>query len=271
MTLLDTNKDLIEHIKTRHLLSSPNAKRVERKIYICHECTHIFFNKDVLVTHMLFVHLIKKNNRGDKKYSCPKCIKKCSIKSVWFHLQQHDMPSVSMCDICLVNFPSRAALYEHVKTHSSYFNCEPCGYNSTQSSAYDAHLQMHAQREVPYRKVSSQVFNAVFKKYKHGFVRYNVHNTMKGLNLPRFMEICTLCREICLSHREAKLHVLRDHMYHAELEKKKHLCVCGEEFYYKVVLKQHVMKSKGIHQPIGMLVNGWSITRDLSDLDDTKN
>lgn len=251
MTLQESNEDLISHIKTQHLLSSPNAQRVERKIYICDDCTHIFFNKELLAAHILYLHLTNKYDRKNKQFTCPKCLKNFRLKSIWFHFQKHEIPSVTLCDICLTNFSNRAELFQHIQTHSGYYKCEPCGYNSTKDHLFDLHMKKHAQRVIHHTEMSSGVMNFVFKKQKPNIVRYNVHNAVKGLNLPNFIHICTLCREICLSVAETKLHILRDHTFD-ESKKKTHECVCGEEFDYKIVLKQHVMKMKGFHQPVGM-------------------
>lgn len=255
MTLHDSNAALISHIKMQHLLSSPDAKRVERVIYICDECTRIFFNKRVLETHMLYVHQTLKRNRRTTHFACPKCSKKGFLKSIWFHLQNHEIPSVSLCDICLCNLPNRAELQKHLKTHPGYYKCEPCGYIAKKDYLFESHLKKHTLKAKHYNNVSSN-FKGVFKEHKSkgNLFHYNIHNAVKGLVLPKFIDICTLCREICLSHAEIKNHILRDHIdvYNVS-EKKTYLCECGEEFDYKVVLMQHVMKMKGSHRAAGMV------------------
>lgn len=249
MTLFVSNIELIKHIKSQHLLSSPNAHRVERLIYICDECSNIFFNKDVLAIHMTSVHLSKESNLKQSFFTCPKCFRNCRLKTMWFHLQLHDIPSVSLCDICLNSCPDRTVLREHLKLHKRYLKCEPCGYISTIPILFNSHMEQHKQRTPQQGEIPPNVLNSVFKKRKNKIIRYNMHNAIKGLNLPKFMHICTLCREICVSSGEKRRHILRDHMLE-EVGKKMYLCTCGEEFEYKVMLKQHLLKMKGSHRAV---------------------
>ncbi|KOB66389.1 Uncharacterized protein OBRU01_21328, partial [Operophtera brumata] len=223
--------------------------RVERQIYICDVCTHIFFNKELLAAHILYVHLTNKYDRKHRHFTCPKCLRNFRLKSIWFHFQKHEIPSVSLCDICLTNFPNRAELFQHIQTHSGYYVCETCGYNCTKEHLFALHMKKHAQKPIHRGEVSLGVVNFVFKKQKPSIIRYNVHNAVKGLNLSNFVHICTLCREICLSVDEIKSHILRDHMFY-ESKKNAYACVCGEAFDFKIVLKQHVMKTKGFHRPV---------------------
>lgn len=245
-----TPENLLRHIKAVHLLSSEDAKRVEREIFICNECSKIFFNKRMLVAHMAVRH---RNVRSKKqRFECPKCLKLVRCNTLWSHFQFEDILSMACCPICLVKFTNTTELKSHILTHPSYFYCNICNYSTKTEKTFNEHVSKHKKK----CKSVDNIDKLNIEQYFISSVRYMKWrllriSSFKGLNLPPNVYICVLCREICRNTEEMKNHYLA-HVAVEEkrVEKKKHVCTCGEEFFNSVLLKHHVFKMKGEHSVI---------------------
>lgn len=254
MKLQPNYSALISHMKTEHLLSSPTAKRVEREIYICDYCNNIFFNKDILDIHIQFRHLYTMKERKTRRFKCPRCVKTSSLVNVWFHLQKHDISSVSACDICLLTFPNRQQLHEHLKSHPFLYRCETCLYSTNKESLFNSHLDKHESRVIKRMRKVDRTVKKVFRVTKKDIlVKFNIHNLLRGLLLPNILRICILCREICTDKIDMRIHVLKDHLFKETTVKIKYICACGEEFSNKILIKHHVFKLKGTHRILGKI------------------
>ncbi|KAG6463308.1 hypothetical protein O3G_MSEX013797 [Manduca sexta] len=237
-----TPEGLLRHIKTEHLLTSPTAHRIEREIFICDHCNHIFFNKMMLIAHIQYIHgtKISKNNY----ISCPKCYKRKNVKKLWFHFAVHQMNMISTCQICFVDCRNTRRLKEHMRTHTGYYYCETCNFTTNKDKYFENHVLKHKHRNAFPRNVEPRKYFVPGPFL--GLWKYKRETGIKGLQIHDVF-ICVLCREICASKGDMRSHIFVDHAPET-IAKKKLLCSCGEEFFNTVLLKHHVFKMKGDHK-----------------------
>lgn len=240
--------ELIRHIKTRHLLSGPDAIRVEREIFICDGCSAVFFNKRLLQAHVLIFHT--NQDRVNTFSECPKCLKPYRLKTMWYHFQGHNIQSVSCCKICLTKCRDRKELLQHVDSHFKHLYCEICQYQTKNEAYFKEHL---ATRHVWLKNA-----NTIGGRWKPYFLpkggdykpRFQCDTAFKGLRMELFaqveLRVCIMCREICIGDTRAIEHVQSEHMGR-EQPRALHRCTCGETFNSKVLLKHHIFKNKGTH------------------------
>lgn len=245
-----TAENLLRHIKTVHLLSSEDASRIEREIFICNECSKIYFNKQMLVVHMAVRH---RNVRSRKeRIECPKCMKLVRCNTLWSHCQFEDILSIACCPICLTKFSNMEEMRSHISTHPNYFYCNICAYSTKSDKNFKEHVSKYKNRFKHVENVSKAKLQECFiSSIRYMQWRLLRISSFKGLNLPPNIHICILCREICRNSDEMKRHYL-SHIMHVEqrVEKKKHACICGEEFFNSVLLKHHVFKMQGEHRAL---------------------
>ncbi|XP_059050255.1 zinc finger protein 142-like isoform X2 [Achroia grisella] len=236
-------KTLLEHIKVEHLLSSKNATRVERQIYVCDYCSYIFFNKLLLAAHIQKKHYPKSRKTC---IQCPKCLKTTRPTLAYGHFELHQFKSITLCPICLDKCTSRQDLLEHLKMHTKYYHCNMCAYETKKETNYLSHLLTH-------KKFQSQ-YTGDFTKYYipvKGVMKKKFHSpyVINGLPLWNNLYICILCREICTTRNKMQLHIT-EHEMPKVMQIKRHMCSCGEEFFNNVLLKHHIFKLKGNHNTL---------------------
>ncbi|XP_052748423.1 PR domain zinc finger protein 5-like [Galleria mellonella] len=236
-------KTLYNHIKEEHLLSSKNAVRVEREIYICDYCCHIFFNKLLLASHIQRKHWPKTTKRI---IECPKCLKMVTPQFLYGHAEMHQLQSISLCPICLEKCINRSDLAVHLRSHMKHYYCNICQYSTKRENYYQTHINHHKKYKVPYQGDFARYYIPVKGVLKKKFL---TPFPIKGLPLWNNVHICILCREICLSRHKMQLHV-SEHIEPKVTLRKRHVCVCGEEFFNNVLLKHHVFKLKGSHSAL---------------------
>lgn len=244
-----TPENLLRHIKTVHLLSSEDAIRIEREIYICNECSKIFFNKRMLIVHMAVRH---RNVRSKKqRIECPKCLKPVRCNALWSHCQFEDILSIACCPICLTKFRNTTEMKSHMSTHPSFFYCNICNYSTKSVQNFNEHVSKYKNKLQHVEKVDKlkleQCFVSNIRYMQWRLLRIG---SFKGLNLPPNINVCIICREICRNSEEMKQHYLSHAIVEQPLEKKKHVCTCGEEFFNNVLLKHHVFKLQGEHRAL---------------------
>ncbi|KAM3955269.1 uncharacterized protein ACR2FA_010842 [Aphomia sociella] len=234
---------LYKHIKEEHLLSSATARQVEREIYVCDYCHHIFFNKNLLVTHIQQRHILRHDRA---RIQCPKCFKLLHYNVMYGHFEMHRLQSISLCPICLKKCKNKNDLSLHVKMHKRYYHCDICQYNAKNETRFLMHIQNHKYKRNEFKGDCMQYFvpqKGVIKK------KFQVHYMIKGLALWNNVHICVLCRKICMNQRKMRIHMM-EHTDAKLSVKKKHLCLCGEEFFNNVLLKQHIFKLQGHHRAL---------------------
>ncbi|KAL4702188.1 hypothetical protein ACJJTC_013984 [Scirpophaga incertulas] len=231
-----TSNDLLEHIKVDHLFSSPTAQRIEREIFVCDECSQIFFNKRILEFHIVQQHM------RNRRVPCPVCPNKdLHRKAMWNHLEAHQLRSVSTCPICLRKFKSVSQLKQHIDTHNRYYFCDPCGLRTHREEIFNEHIMQYKSRNISWHTEINcrKVFVFPSPKKTH-FIR----NVLKGIVMLNLIYICSLCRELCTSRNAMIKHIKRVHMTVVIKPETKHICKCGEEFEKGVFLKLHMLKSE---------------------------
>ncbi|XP_045509111.1 zinc finger protein 142-like [Colias croceus] len=239
LQIFEDRDELIKHIKTDHLLSSEDATRVEREIFICDECHCIFFNKRHLALHIIYHHY---RVRGQMRVECPKCEKFIRIRTLWFHFLVHKIQSVASCKICFYKCKNRQHLREHVKSHPKHLYCAICQYETKKEDLFKQHLAL--------KHKNSNAIACNPQPYfvpKYAEVRMPKLSSFLGLSLTNNVRLCVLCREICVGDCEMHEHI-KVHMSGEKILSKLYSCVCGEQFFNKVLLKHHIFKLKGIHR-----------------------
>ncbi|XP_023938461.2 uncharacterized protein LOC112046165 [Bicyclus anynana] len=132
-----SKEDMMKHIRTEHLLSSPCSYRVERQTFVCDLCSAIFFNKQNLVIHLKYGHL---ENSVHKLIKCVLCLRNIQIRNISAHFYMHNIQSVSTCRICLHKCHNCKALKEHMKSHPLYLKCEMCFFETSRLDAFQNHI-----------------------------------------------------------------------------------------------------------------------------------
>ncbi|KAJ8704800.1 hypothetical protein PYW08_012120 [Mythimna loreyi] len=238
-------QELIEHILVNHFHCPPNAVMINREIYICDHCHRLFFNKQLLVTHLYHWHTKKTRENGQLRFNCPKCWKMIRAKSTWFHLLYHGCFNLGTCPICLKTFENRKEMLKHVKTHPSTFRCSICNFETTKECYLNSHLDKH-KKTIQYNSqddaarffLPNQMVPSVNNRMVHIF---------KGIPLAKQVKICILCRALAFSEEEMKQHIYAAHVPEEKIKSKTHQCLCGEIFFNNVLLKHHIFKLKGNH------------------------
>ncbi|XP_053622943.1 zinc finger protein 423-like [Plodia interpunctella] len=238
------NKEaLYQHIKSTHLLSSNNAERIEREIFICDHCCRLFFNKSLLEVHMVRKHPRKVSENW--KVKCPKCYKMLKRTSLWGHLEHHHISSVATCPICLEKCMNRTDLCNHLKKHRKYYDCGVCQFSTRVEDTFRKHLKSHRDSA---SSIDVKLDKYFVPKYKTNIVTiYSTPSVMKGFSLMNNLHICIICRHLCVNKAEMKYHLAYDHTTIKEEARKEYKCRCGEVFFNKILLKQHVFKEKVGH------------------------
>lgn len=203
----------------------------------------------MLVVHMAVRH---RNVRSRKeRVECPKCLKLVRCNTLWAHCQFEDILSIACCPICLTKFMNTTEMHSHIKTHQSYFHCNICTYNTKSENNFKQHILKYKNRfkhvdNVDKFKVE-QCFISSIRYMRWRLLRLS---SFKGLNLPPNINVCIICREICRNSDEMKKHYMSHVVVEQRVEKKKHVCTCGEEFFNQVLLKHHVFKMQGDHRAL---------------------
>ncbi|XP_068627278.1 zinc finger protein 639-like [Battus philenor] len=250
-----SKQDLIHHVKTWHLLSSEDAVRVEREMFICDICTVIFFNKLLLQAHILIFHT--NCDKLNTFTECPKCLKMVHLKNIWYHFQGHHIQSVSCCKICLTKCTDRKEVLQHVSSeHNKYLFCDICQYQSKNANYFREHLNTRHGRKVQPGSSSVRYKPYFLPRVGDYKLKFVCDTAFKGLKISYLEElkirICILCREICIGEQSMKDHIRNVHTVH-QPQQLCHICSCGETFNNKVLLKHHIFKSKGDHTDIGLI------------------
>ncbi|XP_041983564.1 protein suppressor of hairy wing-like [Aricia agestis] len=239
----EDSNSLLEHIKVEHLFTSADSFRVQREIFICHECGTIFFNKKFIELH--FETHIHKLDKFRKTLQCLVCPKKVCVKSMWVHLQGHDIQNVGMCPICFVKCSSRKLLIEHMRTHPRYLKCNMCTYEAKREDFFRQHvIDRHKTNATSMIDAECEQYFTPYYIAPRVYQKLGSH----GVALTNDIRVCILCREICVGQSNMKQHIYVEHNLKTAEVKAKHLCTCGEIFTNKVLLKHHTFKLKGDHK-----------------------
>ncbi|XP_022832122.1 protein suppressor of hairy wing-like [Spodoptera litura] len=239
-------ESLIQHILSSHLCSAPDAKIINRELYICDHCNRLFFNKDLLIMHIYHYHLPKEVKQvSNIRHNCPKCLKSIPGKSTWFHLLYHGIFNSRTCPICLTSFNRTTDVLNHLKSHKPYLKCNICGFTTMKERFFTSHLEKH-KKDV-YLNEQDDVSKYFTPQNEFHSLQNRQSHTLKGVPFANEVRICVLCRTVCLSYEEMVAHIYGDH-YPGEKEKsKKYQCLCGEDFFNNVLLKHHVFKMRSGH------------------------
>ncbi|XP_022129025.1 PR domain zinc finger protein 5 [Pieris rapae] len=236
----DSSDDLKKHIKSEHLLSSEDAIRVERELFICDICQAFFFNKKQLAVHIVHCHI------NIKKIECARCNRTIPVKNLWFHYIHHNIQSVATCKICFLKCKDRKSLKEHILTHRKYFHCEICQYQTKKEDLFNNHIQLRHNRNFSnlptYNNIDIYFYPTSYTK------KLSRTSHFRGLMLSNDYRVCILCREIFNNLIKMQMHIY-EHVMGNEIIEIKYQCMCGEVFSNKVLLKQHVFQLKGNHAP----------------------
>ncbi|CAK1554308.1 unnamed protein product [Leptosia nina] len=233
--------ELEQHIKTEHLLSSKDATHIEREVFICDYCQSLFFNKKQVLVHIVHCHYTEKS----QKVECPRCNRFTPGKSIWFHYNHHNIISVATCQICFYKCKNKRVLQEHLQTHKKHLFCDICQYETRKEDLYKQHVQSKHSRQ--YNLPSYDI-----KKY---FYPTNCANRLvktsnfRGLMLSNGFRVCVLCRYISDDVKKMQNH-LHEHVKGKDVVANKYVCMCGEVFLNKVLLKHHLFKLKGHHATV---------------------
>ncbi|XP_045782961.1 uncharacterized protein LOC123879347 isoform X2 [Maniola jurtina] len=130
-------ESVVKHIKSEHLLSTETCLRVEREIFICDECSAIFFNKDNLIIHLRYAHLDMSQMDLIK---CLICHRNIQVRNMPAHFYMHNIQSVSTCRICLCKCLNTKALKQHLRLHPYYLKCDMCYYDTTRVESFQSHI-----------------------------------------------------------------------------------------------------------------------------------
>lgn len=198
---------------------------------------------------MMNWHTLNIERKRSTRVHCPKCLRVISVKSLWFHYLYHDMLNFSTCPVCLKNCINKYDVIEHMKTHPGLFSCTICGYAATKELHFNNHMDKHRKSITIDSETDVSRF---FVPGKHPSVSRNyLYNLFRGITLANEIQICILCREFCESDIEMRQHILADHVLKKEMQNKKYKCVCGEQFFNRILLKQHIFKMKDNHREAG--------------------
>lgn len=238
----------MNHIKTDHLYSSEAAHRVEREIFVCDECSDIFFNKTHLIVHITRNHT---NYYKTRKVECPQCGMRIKCKSWRGHFHKHMLQSISTCRFCFIKCKNRRELRKHLVSHRHYYRCDMCGYYSKNTELFNWHITHHHKR----KNRTTDKTNATMEKYKEYFIpkrdivagKGQIMTIYRGVSVGNRVKICILCREICVHSRQMQNHIMYDHFTQDVPVKYEYKCTCGTVYSNKVLLKQHILKEKGDH------------------------
>lgn len=221
---------------------------INREMFICDHCQHLFFNKELLTLHIFHWHTKKTPKNFNTKFNCPKCLKNIRGKSSWFHLLYHGIFDAGTCPVCLKTCDNHSDMLEHVKTHPNIFRCEICRFETTKECYLNSHLAKH-------KKEIKDIKDDVTKFFLPEHILPSLNNRMfhifKGIPLANEVRICILCRALAFSLEEMDQHIFADHVPEEKEKSKTHRCYCGEEFFNPILLKQHVFKLKGHHRAWG--------------------
>ncbi|CAB3258111.1 unnamed protein product [Arctia plantaginis] len=239
---------LIAHIKTDHLLSSPDAPRVKRELFICDYCNNIFFNKLLLTAHIKFFHAISNTEKKTGNTTCPFCLKIIKIRSIWFHFLCHDIINPGTCPVCLVSFDEYQDALKHTECHPCYYYCSICTYETDKEGLFLSHIGKH-KKMINLEGKDVKMVSKYFVPQKRALSwNRKVVNVFKGITLAPEIQICVLCRTLCETEEQMLHHIYGDHSPMNTVEIKRHVCACGEEFFNRVLLKHHIFMMKGNHQ-----------------------
>ncbi|CAH0698172.1 unnamed protein product [Spodoptera exigua] len=238
-------ESLVQHILTDHLCSSPDAKVINREIFVCDYCDHLFFNKDLLIAHIYHFHVAKELKKvSNIRHNCPKCMKLISAKSTWFHLLSHGVINSRVCPICLKCFNRNAEVLNHVKTHKAHLRCNICGFVTMKELILSSHIKKHRKDRYFTGKADVSKYFVPCRLFPS--TRKQSH-VMKGIPMASEVRICVICRTVCLNNDEMLMHIYGDHAPDEKEKSKKYQCVCGEEFFNNVLLKHHIFKMRSGH------------------------
>ncbi|XP_062535850.1 zinc finger protein 37 homolog [Armigeres subalbatus] len=126
-----TAEALLAHLNSNHLDLLP---------YTCPECVM----ETIVLKGIQGVNYHMRQHLNPVK--CPYCDRRyCNKKSVEFHVQSHHMgenaPHPSPCDQCGKVYPSKLALKNHMRLHTSGAACEICGKVFKERNRLRKHIQ----------------------------------------------------------------------------------------------------------------------------------
>ncbi|XP_034838749.1 uncharacterized protein [Maniola hyperantus] len=147
------HESVVKHIKSEHLLSSESCLRVEREIFICNDCSAIFFNKDNLIIHLRYAHLDMSNMELIK---CVICLKNIQVRNMPAHFYLHNIQSVSTCRICLCKCLNTKALKLHLRQHPYYLKCDMCYYDTSRVESFQNHILSRHRTSVKVKDVTTK-------------------------------------------------------------------------------------------------------------------
>ncbi|XP_050556520.1 protein suppressor of hairy wing-like [Spodoptera frugiperda] len=239
-------ESLIQHILTNHLCCAPDAKIINRELFICDYCNRLFFNKDLLITHIYHYHIPKEVKQVTNiRHNCPKCLKIIPGKSTWFHLLYHGIFNSRTCPVCLSSFNRNTEVLNHMKNHKPYLKCNICGFTTMKERFFASHLEKH-KKDV-YLNEHGDVSKYFTPQHTFPSLQNRQSHTLKGVPLANEVRICVLCRAVCLTYEEMVIHIHGDHLPDEKAKTKKYQCLCGEDFFNNVLLKHHVFKMRSGH------------------------
>lgn len=239
---------LISHIKTDHLLSSPDAQRIKRELFICDYCNNIFFNKLLLIAHIKFFHSFPHFQRKTETTTCPFCLKTIKVRSLWFHFLCHGIINTGTCPICLIPFDDYQDALRHTETHPGHYFCTICTYETDKEGLFLSHIGKHKKMVNLVGKDINKVSKYFVPQKRISSWNRKVINIFKGITLAPEIQICVMCRTLCVTEEQMLQHIYGDHSPMNTVTIKRHLCACGEEFFNRVLLKHHIFMLKGHHR-----------------------
>ena len=101
--------------------------------YKCEICNKTFKRKDYLKSHIKIVH------ENTKKYECPSCALKFTLKhNLTRHQRSHQTNMMPKCHICNINFKNNRSLNAH-KNKFHRKKCQECTYSAASEEALKDH------------------------------------------------------------------------------------------------------------------------------------
>ena len=117
----------IQHHQSHHGGLPPEY--LDKELFICDQCTHVFISKQSLSSHIINVHKEVDKSKRPKEKKCPYCAKLFRRqKNFQEHIiVKHEKSATHKCDQCSQSFGYLSKLHDHQKQVHQRVKCEDCG------------------------------------------------------------------------------------------------------------------------------------------------